>query len=230
MLLARYTTSGVLDTTFGTPATGIVTTSIEGTNVCTGLVLQGTSTIVSGYADSDTLIMRYNSSGIVDTTWGTNGIINQPGKVNLFTTLWEQQSTGTNGGTFTSGAWQTRTLNSITALSNGVTLSSNQFTLNPGLYVVNIGAPAYKVANHQIRLQNITDGVTTLMGTSGYSPTTGGSVTHSYISGQIAVSKPTVFEVQHMCTTTRTNDGFGIASGFGNEVYTVVKIEVDFNF
>ena len=230
LLVGRYTSSGVLDTSFGLNATGFVTFSIEETNVCNEVVLQNSDIIAAGYANADVLILRFTSAGLIDTTWGSNGIIDQPGNPNLFTTIWEQESTGTNGGTFTSGAWQTRILNSITNINNTVALSNNQFTLSPGIYTIAATAPAYKVDNHQIRLQNITNSVTTLMGTSAFSPNSGGSMTSSYINGQFAVSIPMVFEIQHMCTTTEANDGLGIASGFGNEIYTIVKITNNFSF
>lgn len=230
LLVGRYTDSGVLDTSFGSNATGFVTFSIGDINVCNSIILQNSNIIAAGYADDDALILRFTSSGIIDTTWGSNGVIDQPGNPNLFTTIWEQESVGTNGGTFTSGIWQTRVLNSMTTINNTVALSNNQFTLNPGIYTIVVTAPGYEVDNHQIRLQNITNGVATLMGTSAYSPNSGGSMTSSSINGQFAVSVPTVFEIQHMCATTQANDGLGIASGFGNEIYTIVKITNNFSF
>lgn len=43
----------------------------------------------------------------------------------------DQKSSGTDGGTFTSGAWRTRTLNTtvLNTIGAGFSLSSNQFTL-----------------------------------------------------------------------------------------------------
>lgn len=230
MLIARYTTEGALDTTFGANATGLVTISIENTNSCTSLVLQGSDIIAAGSANADTLIIRLTSAGIIDTTWGTNGLINQPGNANLFTTIWEQETPGTNGGTFTSSLWETRILNQVTQINNTVTLSDNQFTLNPGIYTISAVAPAYEVDNHQARLQDVTNDITILYGTSAYSPNSGGSMTTSLINGQFAVSTPTAFEIQHMCATTQASDGFGIATGFGNEVYTTIKITNNFSF
>ena len=49
----------------------------------------------------------------------------------------EQQSAGTEAGTFTSGAWRTRSLNTeITDPDGIVSLSSNGFTLQAGTYFI----------------------------------------------------------------------------------------------
>src|SRR5690606_21247003 len=48
--------------------------------------------------------------------------------------LKDVKPSGTAGGTFTSGSWQTRDLNTIEGDSSFVSLASNQFTLQPGTY------------------------------------------------------------------------------------------------
>ena len=59
----------------------------------------------------------------------------------------DQKANGTNAGSFTSGAWRTRDLN--TTIGNntitGSSLSSNQFTLPSGTYRINASSPAYGV-------------------------------------------------------------------------------------
>lgn len=226
LLVARYTAAGNLDTTFN--GTGSTTLLFESTNVGNSLVLQADGKIlIAGYADDDYLIARYLTTGIIDPTWGINGIVGQPSGTpgNSITRVWDQKAVGSNGGTFTSGAWQTRTLNQLNTTDSSITLSNNQFTLAAGLYEIQIIAPAYRVGNHQVRLQNITDGLTAMVGTTAFSNASIGSMTSSYIYGQLSVSKLTTFAVQHMCSTTELNDGFGIAAGFGSaEIYTSVSI------
>jgi uncharacterized delta-60 repeat protein len=78
--LARYNTNGTLDNTFGTG--GIVTTAI-GNNDASGnsvavqadgkIVVVGESNTLYG---SDFAVVRYNTNGALDNTFGTNGIVN----------------------------------------------------------------------------------------------------------------------------------------------------------
>src|SRR5262245_39269025 len=78
--------------------------------------------------------------------------------------LRDEKPSGTNGGAFTSGAWRTRTLNTVVANEVGATLSSNQITLSAGTWRTHIEAPAFTVNDHQVRLQNITSGATIIEG------------------------------------------------------------------
>jgi uncharacterized delta-60 repeat protein len=79
--LARYTSNGILDATFGTG--GLVTTLV-GTrvDVPTAMLLQPNGKIVmagfevaqEGIAPGKMSMVRYNSNGTLDTTFGTDGI------------------------------------------------------------------------------------------------------------------------------------------------------------
>lgn len=139
--------------------------------------------------------------------------------------LKDVKPSGTNGGTFTSGAWRTRELNTIEGDSEIVSLSGNQFTLQPGKYTLGGSCPIYGVvAAHQTRLRNITDGTTVFMGTSDYNATTTSSG-RSDLDGMITIVNPTTFEIQHIAGATQSNTGFGLPSAFGeNEVYSQIKI------
>ncbi|HNB53255.1 MAG TPA: delta-60 repeat domain-containing protein, partial [Anaerolineales bacterium] len=72
--LARYTTSGTLDATFGTG--GIVTTPIGGARaIASALVLQTDGKIlVTGEANNHFTVVRYTSSGALDSTFDGDGI------------------------------------------------------------------------------------------------------------------------------------------------------------
>ena len=153
------------------------------------------------------------------------------------TNIWyikDIKSSGTDGGSFTSGAWQTRTLNTLTKPTGTGTevqlavapAGTNQILIEDGSYRIESMAPALSVQDHQSRLRNITIGVTTLVGTSSTSFSNSASST-SDIRGLFTVSSgPVIFEIQHRCSSSNTSDGFGAASGFGeNEVYTQLYIE-----
>ncbi|GAC1397722.1 MAG: hypothetical protein NVSMB60_08060 [Mycobacterium sp.] len=138
----------------------------------------------------------------------------------------DQKLQGTNGGGFTMGVWQTRTLNTISTDSAGIaSLASNQLTLPAGTYQCSISCPAGFVQRHQARLQNITDAVTLLTGSSEYSGLTTGDQawTRSFIRDQFILAGTRALSVQHRCSTTNSTNGFGVESNFGPELYTVAE-------
>lgn len=141
-------------------------------------------------------------------------------------TFRDEKTSGTSGGTFTSGAWRTRDLN--TSQFNNITsasLASNQITLPAGTYTISATAPVYDIGYHQLRFYNITDSATAVLGISNYLRT-GASATSmiSVASGTFTIAASKVFEVQHQCDTTKADSGFGVAISFGTEVYATVTI------
>lgn len=75
--LARYTTNGTLDTTFGSG--GTVTTALKtgaGSDVVRGLALQtvdGEARILAAGGDGDFLAARYTAAGVLDNSFATGG-------------------------------------------------------------------------------------------------------------------------------------------------------------
>lgn len=136
----------------------------------------------------------------------------------------DQKAQNTAGGTFTSGAQRTRTLNTIVANDMSLaTLLSNQITLPAGTYRCAITCPAFAVGNHQARLQNISTSSTAIAGTSEFNNTTGNAQNRSLIFGVLGLTSATIFEIQHICQTTQATQGFGTAANFGTEVYTIAE-------
>jgi uncharacterized delta-60 repeat protein len=86
MGLARFTVNGVLDTTFGNA--GTVTIHIPGSDSPGVLLLQPNGQIVlAGVAGSgrktvpnQTVLLRFNSDGTPDSTFGSNGTVSTPGQ------------------------------------------------------------------------------------------------------------------------------------------------------
>ncbi len=129
----------------------------------------------------------------------------------------------TAGGTFTTGAWRTRDLNTETIDDgNHCVLTSNQFALNAGTYEIWASAPAFQVNQHQARLQNITDTVTTLVGTTEYSNVAGYGMSASIIVGRFVIASSKTFEIQHQGAGTVATQGFGLPANFTTEIYTQV--------
>jgi len=142
-----------------------------------------------------------------------------------YANIQDQKAQNTAGGTFTSGAFQTRTLNTVVSDSAGIiSLSSNAFTLGPGTYRTECFAPAYGVASHQLRLRNTTDSTTVLTGISARANVSADVVDLAALSGRFTITASKTFELQHQAQTTRSSDGFGVAANFGTEVYAVVEL------
>lgn len=138
----------------------------------------------------------------------------------------DQKTIGTDGGTFNSGAWQTRDLNTIVDDTTGaVTLSSNQFTLPAGTYRLIARCPAYAVDTHQCRLRNITDSTTVAIGSNVFARSNGPGSFDTWVQARFTIASPKTFEIQHQCGTSHSGNGYGIACGFGIEVYTSVELE-----
>ena len=139
----------------------------------------------------------------------------------------DEKASGTAGGTFTSGAWRTRTLNTIkTNEITGASLSSNQITLPAGTYYIDASAPAYNNQRHQSALYNTTDSSFEIIGTSEYNHGTSTNVTNrSFVKGRFTISAQKTLELQHQAALTDTTYGFGVDSAFGQvSVYAEVQI------
>ena len=221
LAVLQYTTAGSLDSSFATNGIALISNA-QGVD---GIIQSDGNIIAIGFNDTDITVARYTAAGVLDQSWGTLGIVDDPAGTNSSVPVFisDQKSIGTNGGTFTAGAWQTRDLTVISAITSNISLRSNQIILQPGTYTIQINAPAYKVGLHQVRLQNITTGSTIAYGSSAIANSSG-STTYSVIETNISIGTATTLAIQHQCTTTEANDGYGIAGGFGNEVYTTVKI------
>jgi hypothetical protein len=137
--------------------------------------------------------------------------------------LKDVKTSGTDGGTFTSGSYQTRTLNTLEG-DSFVTLNANQFTLGAGTYDIEASIPAVDVDRHKAKLRNITDSTDALLGTSEFAAAAGDGSNHSLIIGRVIITSAKVFEIQHQCQTTKATTGFGVGAGYGSEVFSVVKI------
>jgi hypothetical protein len=138
----------------------------------------------------------------------------------------DQKSSGTDGGTFTSGSFLIRTLNTVvTNTISGASLAANIITLPAGTYYIEASAPANQVNRHKAKLENHTDTADLLIGSSQYA--TGGTtvVSTSNVSGLFTLASGKGVKITHQCQTTKATDGLGIDNAFGViEIYTDVRI------
>ena len=137
------------------------------------------------------------------------------------------KASNTDSGTFTSGAWRTRDLNTELADPDGiVSISSNQFTLQSGSYLLKAKAMGFRVERHMIKLYQTSGTPADIAtGTSEYCPPTYIGSNSSFLSCRFTISTATTYELQHRCQTTKTDNGFGMDFDIGvNETFALVEI------
>jgi len=139
----------------------------------------------------------------------------------------DEKTSGTMGGTFTSGAWQTRVLNTVAINEiTGASLASNQITLPAGTYRLRAWAAAYAVGRHKVKIVNVTDVANIVLGESSWTQVAGEGATKSEVSAQFTLTATKVLELRHRCESTTASRGFGVESSFDAvEVYAEVWIE-----
>jgi hypothetical protein len=147
----------------------------------------------------------------------------------------DEKTAGTNGGTFTGGAWRTRDLNTVkTNTITGSSLTSNQFVLPAGTYWLEASAPVASGNGNTIdqvkaKIRNITDSTDTIIGFSEnlymFAANTYGGL-RCFVSGSFTLTATKTFELQHYARVTGTaGNSFGVATGFSVvEVYSEVKV------
>ena len=181
------------------------------------------TTNIEPIADNGTVTL--GSSG--DTFQTASGVVSRLGVFeSQLLHVRDEKASGTNGGDFTSGAWRTRTLNTIkTNEITGASLSSNQITLPTGTYYINASAPGYDVTRHQTALYNITDSSFEIIGTSEYTNSADLVQTRSFVSGRFTISGQKTFELQHRCEVTKVTFGFGVGSNF-SQIGVFANVEI----
>lgn len=148
------------------------------------------------------------------------------------------KSSGTAGGTFTSGAWQSRVLNTLEGSNSWISIdtegatkttgtdgTARRFTLEAGTYEIEGSASAYAVNRHKAKLRNITDAIDEIIGSGEFGTTSDNGHAKSDVEGTITLVSAKTFEIQHYCETTTLNTGFGVPSTFAVvEVYAQISI------
>lgn len=140
----------------------------------------------------------------------------------------DQKGSGIGGGTFVSGSYLTRTLNTITVNDLNLAVlnaATSQITLPAGTWRTTIHVAAFAIGLHKIRLQNITAGAPLLIGLSAVSANTDNSGSDAFLKGRFELRSPSVLEVQHRGSVTFADTrARGDPSSFGDiEVYAVAE-------
>lgn len=222
---------------------GTVELAVSGAYVFENQSVQSTTAITAGSTSphvlystsarsskSIRLICRIKSNQATAGTWVTtfSEVQIEPIRIwPLIAVISDQKANSTAGGTFTSGAYQTRTLNTKSDPDLIITsLSSNQFVLPAGSYQIIASAAGNKVNRHRTRLFNITDAATVIQGTNNFGDQAVGDGNRSFTMGAFAITASKTFEFQHRCQTTKATNGFGEPTTTGGEVevYAIVEI------
>lgn len=133
------------------------------------------------------------------------------------------ETAGTDGGTFTSGAWQIRQLTQVTNNITGVSVATNKVTLPAGTYKVQAKAIGQECGAHMIAIWNDTDSSFELTGMS--ADNSNNTSTTATLSGQFTIAAGKDIELQHRCSATKNTNGLGKACNFGvAEVYAELEI------
>ena len=140
--------------------------------------------------------------------------------------LCEQQTSGTDGGTFTAGSWVIRTLNNEIFDDIGITITANVFELPAGTFYIKWQCPAYAIDSHMTSLYDVTTPGVVEYGTSGRDDQ-GAYMSNNHSFGWAKVVNASInqYRIEHRCSTTRATDGLGQATSLSVEKYTIVEIE-----
>lgn len=246
--LSSETALGLLATGLvrNTTVTGVPTIAVDGTHYLsplTGLMpadigasVQAWAALLDAIAGAGSAADRLayytgaNAAAITPFTAFGRSLVDDSSAVNARVTMGlgnsiidtyyaeERQGSGTAGGDFNNGSWQTRLLNTEVYDSNNVgVLAANQVTLQAGTYQCMAWAIGYRVDSHQIRIENITSGTTVAFGASARAAAGVDIPTLSVAYGRTTIVGARTFELQHQCQTTRAADGRGVACSFGNQ-------------
>ena len=185
----------------------------------TNLVQPSTGTTLTLGASGDTISIPSGA------TIANSGTATGMGLFSSYAIIADQKSSATDGGTATSGSWQTRDLNTEIADPDGiVSISANQFTLAAGSYLIKWSAPAGDVRGHQSRLYDVTGTAEVGVGTSEYSYTDYDGETRSMGALRVTPSGSNVYRIEHRVNTTKADRGYGTGVSWGVEQYTIVEI------
>ena len=199
MALTLSGTNGVVGAGFTVDASGV--------SVTAGV---GTFTSYQGSAASLTQIPAANIVGVCTSGLTKTGGF---GKFASYAIIADVKASNADGGTFTTGDWRTRDLNTELADADSiVSISSNQFTLQAGSYLIIFSAQAQQVNSHQTRLYNVTTSANMQFGQAMYAGSSDGVITTSRGVARVTISGATVFEIQHRGASTTSTFGLGVGS------------------
>lgn len=155
-ILSRYSSTGILDATFGNSGLASVICGVIGNSNAIKIQADG-KIIGAGFSDNNGLVVRVDTNGIFDMTFGANGLVLDP--TDYFPTCVADSSGSSNAYAFAFDT--TNQTTSIASSFQDVTFNSNAqllgwahstgtaiFTCNsPGVYQITYAASSETIAN-----------------------------------------------------------------------------------
>lgn len=117
---------------------------------------------------------------------------------------------GAGGGTATSGAWRTRTINTVVENKiPGASLASNRVTLPAGQYQVSGEQKFRKIDDFKTRLYDVTNSALLVAGRSVFAHGASDYMVDAPIEGRFSLAGTAEIELQYYCLTTFSTSGMG---------------------
>lgn len=187
--------------------------------------LTGNASTATSATSATTATTATTANGVADGATDASGNFLVP----KYAKIYDSKTTGTNGGSSVLTTWTTRDINTeeIDA-DNIVTISANQFTLGAGTYRISVTSPFAESGVFALRLRNITDSTTDLLGPNCGVGAGLGDQSNAHMAGQFTIAGSKAFEIQYWATGATATYGLGRSlagsHGRGEEIYTVVEI------
>lgn len=136
------------------------------------------------------------------------------------------QAAGTEGGTPVGTTWTARALNTLEGDTSFCSLASNQVTLQPGKYEIEASAPFTQTDGVALRLRNITDGTTAIVGQKTSLATAGATSDNAHLMGVLTLTSAKTFELQYYVATVQATYGLGDGINTGeSNVFAQMRIK-----
>ena len=168
-----------------------------------------------------------------DIWFDTSGTSAAPAGVSKVGYVYDQKGQDVSGGTPSTGAFNTRDLNTIRDPHNIVITSTTDgvITLPAGTYAIEWGCPSYRSSQNQTQLvyddNSSFSSPTTVLGSSSYNQKLSQIQTRSFGKTTVVGSSTIYFKVTHRVSSLDgASDGFGVKANLGvDNIYTIVKVE-----
>jgi len=132
----------------------------------------------------------------------------------------------THGGAASVGAWRVCPLNVLETNITGVSLASNRLTLPPAKYFVQGWKSFYSTRYTQVKLYNVTDSVTCLVGGTNNFWTWSGCLGIAGVLNLNNTTQQKQLELQYQVGITAATLGLGIGANYGEiNVHTFLYFE-----
>lgn len=147
-------------------------------------------------------------------------IVGPDGSTGNLAHICDEKPAGTTGGTFTTGVWNIRALNTVKADNIGVTLAADTITMPAGNYFCDIYVPAAgqgingpQPGGHRAVLYDADNNVELLYSVSGHNDPDNYKQYDARIRGQFTLAVTTDLQIRHKNVgQTVNNEGFGMCS------------------